>query len=124
MLSVPVIQGLVFVLMVIGVGLAWKMYAASPVGAPAKGFAAAVARNDFFQDDVNDVLLVNPGNGLVRATELTDLGAADGAVRGLTSVVGHASRGLRRLQNGFVRSYALTMLLGIVVLLGAVWVVQ
>ena len=123
-LSVPVIQGLVFVLMVIGVGLAWKMYATSAVGAPAKGFAAAVARNDFFQDEVNDALLVDPGNGLVRATMLTDRGAADGTVRGLTSVVAHSSRGLRRLQNGFVRSYALTMLLGIVVLLGAVWVVQ
>ena len=30
----------------------------------------------------------------------------------------------RRVQNGFVRSYALTMLLGVVVVLGALWVVQ
>jgi NADH-quinone oxidoreductase subunit L len=38
--------------------------------------------------------------------------------------VGGSSGRLRRVQNGFVRSYALTMLLGVVVILGAVWVVQ
>ncbi len=123
-LSVPLIMGLSFLLVAIGVALAWKMYVASPVGEPSKSFAAAVARNDFFQDDVTDVAIVIPGNGLVRATMLTDRGAVDGAVRGLAGVVTAASRGLRQLQNGFVRSYALTMLLGIVVLLGAVWVVK
>jgi len=31
---------------------------------------------------------------------------------------------VRQAQNGFVRSYALTMLAGIVTILGAVWVIQ
>jgi NADH-quinone oxidoreductase subunit L len=30
----------------------------------------------------------------------------------------------RRVQNGFARSYALTMLTGVVVVLGALWVMQ
>jgi len=34
------------------------------------------------------------------------------------------SSGLRRIQNGFVRSYAMTMLGGIVAILGIVWVMQ
>jgi NADH-quinone oxidoreductase subunit L len=45
-------------------------------------------------------------------------------VGGLAALVGGSSGRLRRIQNGFVRSYALTMLAGVVVLLGVVWVVQ
>ncbi len=107
-----------------GVALAWMQYGAKPVGAPSRSALSTLARNDFFQDDVNDVALVGPGNLLVRATTLTDQGGIDRSLMGLGSVVGAASSGLRKLQNGFVRSYALTMLVGIVVLLGAVWVVQ
>lgn len=107
-----------------GAGFAWMQYAKKRVGAPAEHLAAKIARNDFFQDDVNDVALVQPCNLLVRATVLTDSGGVDRSVTGLGAAVMAASGGLRKLQNGFVRSYALTMLVGIVVLLGAVWVVQ
>ena len=48
----------------------------------------------------------------------------DGAVGALAALVGGTSARVRRVQNGFVRSYALTMLAGVVVILGAVWVVQ
>ncbi|GAB78058.1 NADH dehydrogenase subunit L [Austwickia chelonae] len=107
-----------------GAAVAWMQYAKKRVGAPAEHLAAKIARNDFFQDDVNDVALVQPGNLLVRATVLTDTGGVDRSMTGLGAAVLAASSGLRKLQNGFVRSYALTMLVGIVVLLGAVWVVQ
>jgi NADH-quinone oxidoreductase subunit L len=39
-------------------------------------------------------------------------------------LVGGTSSRLRRLQNGVARSYALTMLAGVVVFLGAMWVIQ
>jgi NADH-quinone oxidoreductase subunit L len=42
----------------------------------------------------------------------------------VAALIGGSSSRLRRVQNGFVRSYALTMLFGVVVILGAVWVVQ
>ena len=40
------------------------------------------------------------------------------------ALVGGTSSRLRRVQNGFARSYALTMLAGVVAILGAVWVIQ
>ena len=43
---------------------------------------------------------------------------------GLAALVGGTSGRMRRLQNGFARSYALTMLAGVVVILGALWVMQ
>jgi hypothetical protein len=48
----------------------------------------------------------------------------DGGVGGLAALVGGTSSRLRRLQNGFARSYALTMLAGVVAFLGALWVIQ
>ena len=119
-----VITVLTLALVAAGVFLAYRKYVQSPVGAPATGALAAMARNDFFQDDVNDIALVGPGNALVRGTVLTDTGGVDRSLLGLAGGISAISGGLRRLQNGFVRSYALTMLVGIVVLLGAVWVVQ
>ncbi|WP_219107564.1 NADH-quinone oxidoreductase subunit L [Austwickia sp. TVS 96-490-7B] len=119
-----VIMAVTILLVLLGAGLAFLQYARRSVGAPSSSVLAKVARNDFFQDDVNDVALVIPGNAVVRATVLTDEGGVDRALTGMGSAVALASGGLRQLQSGFVRSYALTMLVGIVVLLGAVWVVQ
>jgi len=48
----------------------------------------------------------------------------DGAVGGLANLLGRASSRLRRWQTGFVRSYALSMLAGVVVLLAAVAVIS
>ena len=48
----------------------------------------------------------------------------DGAVGGLAALVGGLSSRLRRLQTGYARSYALTMLTGVVTVLGALWVIQ
>lgn len=126
----PVLPAMVITLatqlaMVIGVGIAWMKYWRDPVGAPAKGALAAIARNDFFQDDVNDALLVTPGNALVRGAVGADDAAIDrGLIGGLTGLVGASANGVRKLQNGYVRSYALTMLAGVVVILGALVVVQ
>ena len=118
------IMGLTLALVLAGAFLAYTKYAKGAVREPATGPLATMARNDFFQDEVNDIALVGPGNVLVRGAVLTDQGGIDRSMLGLGGAVGALAGGLRRLQNGFVRSYALTMLVGIVVLLGAVWVVQ
>jgi NADH-quinone oxidoreductase subunit L len=67
---------------------------------------------------------MRPGIHLTRSLVFFDRKGIDGAVGGLAALVGGSSGRLRRVQNGYVRSYALTMLLGVVVILGAVWVVQ
>lgn len=124
-LPVPVITGATLLFVAIGVLLAWKQYAKDevPVVAPAGNGLTRLARNDFAQDDVNDLVLVGPGNALVRGAAATDeiviAGGADGLGRGMSGM----SSGLGKLQDGYVRSYALMMLLGVVVILGAVWVV-
>jgi NADH-quinone oxidoreductase subunit L len=82
------------------------------------------ARVDLYQDDVNEALLMRPGLHLTRSLVFFDNKAVDGAVGGLAALIGGTSARVRRVQNGFVRSYALTMLAGVVVILGAVWVVQ
>ena len=48
----------------------------------------------------------------------------DGAVGGMAAMVGGTSSRLRRVQNGFARSYALTMLAGVVAIFALVWVIQ
>ena len=55
---------------------------------------------------------MRPGIHLTRSLVFVDREAVDGAVGGLAALVGGPSGRLRRLQNGFVRSYALTMLAG------------
>ncbi len=67
---------------------------------------------------------MRPGIHLTRSLVFFDRKGVDGTVGGMAALVGGTSGRLRRVQNGFVRSYALTMLLGVVVILGAVWVVQ
>ena len=109
-----------------GAALAWLMYwrAQVPVVAPVGSPLTRAARVDLYQDDVNQALLMRPGLHLTRALVFFDNKGVDGAVGGLAALVGGSSARLRRVQNGFVRSYALTMLTGVVVILGLVWVVQ
>jgi len=67
---------------------------------------------------------MRPGIHLTRSLVFFDRKVVDGTVGAMSAAIGGSSGRLRRVQNGFVRSYALTMLLGVVVILGAVWVVQ
>jgi NADH-quinone oxidoreductase subunit L len=67
---------------------------------------------------------MRPGIHLTRALVFLDQRGVDGAAGGLAALIGGTSSRLRKVQNGLARSYALTMLLGVVVILGVVWVVQ
>ncbi|MTB73088.1 NADH-quinone oxidoreductase subunit L [Arsenicicoccus sp. MKL-02] len=125
-LPVLAITLLTQLLMVIGVAVAWMRYWRDevPAVAPRGSVLTRAARRDFYQDDVNDGLFVRPGNGLVHGLRSADEHGVDGGVLGLGEVVEATSNGVRKLQNGFVRSYALTMLAGVVAILLALWVVQ
>lgn len=116
-LPVPVLIGATLVLVIAGVVLAWLKYGRRDVAqeAPTGSLAAITARNDFFQDSVNRAALQRPGQHLTRTLVYLDATVVDGAVnkqaRGWAGL-GEASR---RLQNGQVRSYAATMLVGLVI---------
>ena len=67
---------------------------------------------------------MRPGIHLTRALVFVDRKGSTAPSVGWPPWSAASSGRLRRVQTGYVRSYALTMLLGVVVILGAVWVVQ
>ncbi|MFZ1286477.1 MAG: NADH-quinone oxidoreductase subunit L, partial [Candidatus Phosphoribacter sp.] len=125
-LPVPVITVATLLVVALGAGYAWLRYCrdAVPRTAPVGSLLTRAARQDLYQDQVNEGLLMRPGLHLTRALVFLDKRGVDGAAGGLAALIGGSSSRLRRVQNGLARSYALTMLLGVVVILGVVWVVQ
>ncbi|MEO7752843.1 MAG: NADH-quinone oxidoreductase subunit L, partial [Terracoccus sp.] len=125
-LPVPVLMGATLLLVAGGIAYAWMLYWRDrvPEAAPAGSLLTRAARVDLYQDQVNEALLMRPGIHLTRSMVFADGKGVDGAAGGLAALVGGTSSRLRRIQNGFARSYALTMLAGVVAILGALWVIS
>jgi NADH-quinone oxidoreductase subunit L len=113
-------------LVIVGVAIAWAMYSRRPVAAvtPAARFPVTAARRDLYGDAVNEALLMRPGQWLTRLSVYFDNRGVDGLVNTLAATVGGTSGRLRRIQTGFVRSYALSMLVGALLLVGAFFLVR
>jgi NADH-quinone oxidoreductase subunit L len=123
-LSVPGLATLALVL--IGIAIAWARYgrAEIPVTAPAGRLVTVAARKDLYGDAINESVLMRPGQWLTRLSVYFDNRGVDGLVNTLAATMGGTSGRLRRLQTGFVRSYAATMLVGAVLLVGALLLVK
>jgi NADH-quinone oxidoreductase subunit L len=121
-LSAGAVTAGTMVVLVIGVTLAWLMYGRRPVPvvAPRGSLLTRAARRDLYQDDFNHVVLVRGGEHLTRSLVYVDHKGVDGVVNGTAAAVGGLSGRMRRLQNGYVRSYAVSMLGGTAVLVAAV----
>jgi len=121
-----VITGVTLLLVAAGAALAWVLYVRDevPKTAPAGSLITQAARKDLYQDAVNEGLFMRPGIHLTRALVFADSAGVDGAATGIGRLIAGTSGRWRKLQNGYARSYALTMLVGVVVILGAVWVMQ
>jgi NADH-quinone oxidoreductase subunit L len=70
------------------------------------------ARRDLYGDALNEALFMRPGQYLTRTLVWFDNRGVDGLVNGLAALFGGLSGRLRRVQTGFVRSYALSMAFG------------
>jgi NADH-quinone oxidoreductase subunit L len=70
------------------------------------------ARRDLYGNAFNETVFMRPGMWLDRFLVWVDNRGVDGAVNGVAAAFGGGSGRLRRLQTGFVRSYALSMLGG------------
>ena len=81
------------------------------------------ARADLGGNRLNDLVAVKPAFGLTRGLVAFDDKAVDGAVNGLAGALQGGSGWMRRWQTGFVRSYALSMLCGGVILIAALMAV-
>ncbi|WP_415958079.1 NADH-quinone oxidoreductase subunit L [Streptomyces sp. 021-4] len=120
-LSVATVTGATVVALVIGVAIAWTMYGRKPVPvvAPRGSLLTRAARRDLLQDDFNHVVLVRGGEHLTRSLVYVDHSLVDGVVNGTAASVGGLSGRLRRLQNGYARSYAVSMFGGAAVVIAA-----
>ncbi|HZA10684.1 NADH-quinone oxidoreductase subunit L [Mycobacterium sp.] len=116
----------ILVVVAAGVAVAWRMYATRPVPAevPAGSALTVAARRDLYGDALNEELLMRPGAQLTRALVEVDDKGVDGAVTGIATLVGRTSAGLRRVQTGFARSYALSMFAGAALVIAAILVVS
>ena len=114
-------------LIVASAAVAFMVYARRPVArfAPADVTPlTAAARRDLYGDAFNEAVFMRPGQYLTRFLVFFDNRVVDGAVNGFAALVGGVSARGRRVQTGFARSYALSMLAGAAVLVVAVVLVR
>ncbi|MET8172480.1 NADH-quinone oxidoreductase subunit L [Streptomyces clavifer] len=119
--SATTVTAATMVVLVIGVAIAWTMYGRKPVPvvAPRGSLLTRAARRDLLQDDFNHVVLVRGGEHLTRSLVYVDHTLVDGVVNGTAASMGGLSGRLRKLQNGYARSYAVSMFGGAAVLIAA-----
>jgi len=108
------VTGLVVLVVVIGIGLAGALFRRGTAleEQPTSNPVVLAARRNLYADAFNEAVFMRPGQWLTRALVYVDSRGIDGIVNGLAAAVGGGSARLRRVQTGFVRSYALTMLGG------------
>jgi len=114
------------ILVLLAAGLAWVRYGRVPVPAvapPGRPLTVA-ARKDLYGDAFNESVLMRPGQWLTRLSVFFDNRGVDGLVNTLAAAVGGTSGRVRKLQTGFVRSYALSMFFGAAVLVALLLVVR
>ncbi|NWF25993.1 NADH-quinone oxidoreductase subunit L [Streptomyces sp. PKU-EA00015] len=120
-IGVPAITTSTVVVLLLGAGLAYLMYGRRPVPvtAPRGSLLTRAARRDLLQDDFNHVVLVRGGEHLTRSLVYVDHTLVDGVVNGTAATFGGLSGRLRKLQNGYARSYAVSMFGGTAILIAA-----
>jgi NADH-quinone oxidoreductase subunit L len=108
------------VVALVGLGVAfslWSRRASRPELEP-----TALARA-YYLDDIYDAVIARPGQAFARfCATVVEVGVIDGAVNGVGRLTRAAGGGLRRLQTGYVRQYALGIVLGAVLLLA--WMIS
>ena len=120
-----VVTTLAVVAVIIGVSIAFIKYRGElSERAPSEvSIFTRVTRRDLLQDDANEFLFMRPGQKLTQLLVKTDESVIDGAVRAVGSSALGSARGMRKLQTGYVRNYALLILIGALVALFAALVV-
>ncbi len=110
-----------------GIVIAWLTVGREPVPAVAPTSVSVftrAARADLYGDAINEGLFMRPGDRFVGGLVGFDDGFVDGAVDGTAATFGGLSATLRRIQTGFVRSYALSVLAGAVLVVLALLAVN
>lgn len=111
----------------VGIAVAYRMYgtAAIPRVAPVRvSVLTTAARADMYADAFNEEVFMRPGAQLTDAVVEVDNAGVDGSVNALAGLVSMTSNRLRRMQTGFARNYALSMLAGAVLVAAVLLAVQ
>ena len=117
------LMGLSVVIALVGIGIAFTMYVKN-TALPGKFVATFPALhravyNKWYVDELYDYLFVNPCKALGQFLwKGFDVVIIDGVVNGVANVVMGFSGIFRYLQSGYLYNYALSMALGVVVMLG------
>jgi NADH-quinone oxidoreductase subunit L len=113
------------VVTVLGALLGWFLFrTGTALQQQPAGPLVTAARKNLYTDTINELVFERPGKYLTRALVYFDNRGLDGLVNGLAAAVGGGSGRLRRAQTGFVRSYALSMLGGALLVAVAFLVVR
>jgi NADH-quinone oxidoreductase subunit L len=121
------VSALVVVVSALGVVIAWLAVGRrpTPVERPQHvSIPVQAARRDLYANAINEALIATPGTWLSRFLVYVDNRGVDGVINGTAALLGGSSGRLRRLQTGFVRSYALSMLGGAVLVVAALLAVR
>jgi NADH-quinone oxidoreductase subunit L len=121
------ISVIVLLIVAVGVAIAYYMYQRQEVPREAPqdvSFATRAARAELYGNEINDALVVNPGGHLVNGLVLFDRHGVDGVVEGTALGVSGTGSLARLTQTGFVRSYALSVLAGAVLVVVALLAVN
>ncbi|MCW2523528.1 MAG: dehydrogenase subunit [Frankiales bacterium] len=125
-ISTPVLTALTLVVVAGGVAGAYLVFGLRPVPAtqPVGSPITVAARKNLYADAFNESVLMRPGQWTVRGLVFFDNKGVDGAVNTVAAALGGGSARLRRIQTGFVRSYALSMFAGAAVILAVLLAVR
>lgn len=126
-IPVLALTGITLIVVILGVLIALRLYYGRPIPRTAPSNVSPLtvaARRDLYGDAFNEAVFMRPGQYLTRSLVFVDNKGIDGGVNGLAALFGGSSSRLRRLQTGFVRSYALSMFAGAAVLVAWLLVVM
>ncbi|MFL6135098.1 MAG: NADH-quinone oxidoreductase subunit L, partial [Nocardioidaceae bacterium] len=118
---------IVLAVVLVGIAIAWLTVGRHevPLTAPTRvSVVTRAARADLYGDAINEGLLMRPGDRFVTGLVGFDDHVVDGVVDGTGGAFGGMSGTFRRVQTGFVRSYALSVLGGALIVVLALLAVN
>ena len=102
----------------------WQYRKVAKVAPKNVSFVVTAARKDLYGDVMNEALLMRPGQATTKFLNIFDKSVVDGFVNGLGALTTGISARLRRSETGYVRSYAMSIVVGTAILVIALLIVR
>lgn len=126
-LNIYLLMAITLLVVAAGVATAWLLVGRREVPREAPQDVSVLtraARNDLYGDLINDDIAVRPTMATARGLAVVDDRGVDGMVEGTARTIGGLGTQLRRAQTGYVRSYALSLLGGVLLVVLALLAVN